>query len=75
VHVDEPVEFNSLDGFKFTTTVSVLLLYKPEDAPKVVQRYGNVMKDQPMTIVENKIVIPQIMTKIKEEGQKFQGGN
>lgn len=73
VHVDEPVEFNSLDGFKFTTTVSVLLLYKPEDAPKVVQRYGNVLKDQPMTSIENKIVIPQIMTKIKEEGQKFQG--
>jgi len=73
VHVDEAVEFNSLDGFKFTTTVSVLLLYTPENAPKVVQQYGNVLKDQPMTSVENKIVIPQIMTKIKEEGQKFQG--
>ena len=73
VHVNEPVEFNSLDGFKFTTTVSVLLLYKPEDAPKVVQRYGNVVRGQTATSIENKIVVPQIMTKIKEEGQKFQG--
>ncbi|MBN2328569.1 MAG: hypothetical protein JXR73_15610 [Candidatus Omnitrophica bacterium] len=75
VHVDEPVEFNSLDGFKFTTTVSVLLLYKPEDVPKVVQSYGNVVEGQTTTSIENKIVIPQILTKIKEEGQKFQGRN
>ncbi|MEW6234131.1 MAG: SPFH domain-containing protein [Candidatus Omnitrophota bacterium] len=73
VHVDEPVEFNSLDGFKFTTTVSVLLLYKPEDSPKVVRRYGGVVPGQEAISIENKIVIPQILTKIKEEGQKFQG--
>lgn len=73
VHVDEELEFNSLDGFKFTTTVSVLLLYKPEDVPKVVQRYGNILADQKMTSIENKIVIPQVLTKIKEEGQKFRG--
>ena len=73
VHLNEPVEFNSLDGFKFNTTVSVLLLYRPEDTPKVVQRYGNIMKGQEATSIENKIVIPQILTKIKEEGQKFHG--
>lgn len=73
VHVNEMVEFNSLDGFKFTTTVSVLLLYKPEDAPGIVRRYGNVMANQTVTSIEDKIVVPQILTKIKEEGQKFRG--
>jgi hypothetical protein len=59
------VTFPSSDGFDITIDVTVLWQLRPEDAPSVYARYGNISK------IEQNILIPQINSTARIKGSTF----
>lgn len=59
------VKFPSSDGFEIAIDVTLLWQLRPEDAPSVFARYGNIHK------IEQNILIPQINSTARIKGSTF----